>query len=230
MTKITKAEFEALPESLKAKFKAEGDDYILQEEDVDGLKKSKAEILEEKKRIQVERDELAKFKADHEKAASETEEEKLKAAGEFKQLEEKLRAKITEVETARDTQIGQIKSNLKTERLKNLLIENGVLADRADYALTATAEQFELVSDDAGFSLKLKDGIGGADEIKAAVEGLKTKAPFLFAANNASGSGASGGNNSGGAQTPKTATRAELDQMSATAKRDFYLNDGEPSD
>ncbi len=89
-TKITKAEFDTLPDSLKTKFKADGDDYLLDEvtEDVEGLKRSKAEILAEKKRIQDERDELRKFKTDHEQAKEVEETAKQKEAGEFAELDE----------------------------------------------------------------------------------------------------------------------------------------------
>jgi hypothetical protein len=191
MTKISKAEFETLPDSLKPKFKAEGEDYLLQEEDVDGLKKSKAEILEEKKKIQAERDELAKFKAEHEATLEEQETAKQKEAGQFAELEKKLREKITEVEDDRDAKIGQIMSNLKTERLKNLVVEKGVLPDRAEYALTTLADQFDLESEEQGFKLKLKTGIGDPKEIDGAIEALKAKADFLFKPNGASGSGAS---------------------------------------
>ena len=52
-TQITQAEFETLPESLKGKFTAEGDAYVLQEEDVTGLKTAKERILTEwKKKIE----------------------------------------------------------------------------------------------------------------------------------------------------------------------------------
>ncbi len=230
MTKISKAEFETLPESLKAKFTAVGDDYILQEEDVEGLKKSKAEILAEKKRVQDELDELKKFKAEHDAKASEVDEEQKRKAGDFEALEKKLRDRIAEVETTAATEKGALLSTVKRETLKNLLIEKGVLPDRANYALIEMADQFDIASGEQGFSLKLKNGIGEAGEIDTAVAGLKTKAAFLFGAGNTTGGGAEGSSNNNGGGTPKTASRAEIAAMSPEAKRDFYLNDGEPSD
>ena len=107
-------------------------------------------------------------------------------------------------------------ANLKRERLQNFLVEKGVLADRAAYALVDIGEQIELASDDSGFSLRLKGGIGDAKELEAAVEGLKAKSPFLFAADGASGSGASGSDNSVG-------NTADLSGMDAKAKlASFY--------
>src|SRR6476646_3088204 len=87
MTKITKAEFETLPEALKAECIDDGDAYVLQKEDVEGLKKSKAEILAEKKRIQDERDELAKFKADQDAAKAKEAEDLLLKQGEFEKAQ-----------------------------------------------------------------------------------------------------------------------------------------------
>lgn len=216
--KIKKAEFDALPDSLKAKFKAEGDEFELQEEDVDGLKKSKAEILEEKKRIQAERDELAKFKTEHEAAKEEQETAKQKEAGEFAKLEEKLRAKIAETEAAAAEKESKFLATLKRERLQNFLVEKGVLADRADLALGATADQFDLVNENDKFTLKLKDGIGDAGELDKAVETLKTSRPFLFAANGASGSGASGSQGQQGGPDLSGMTPMQMLDMANTAK------------
>jgi hypothetical protein len=224
MTKITKEEFENLPESLKTKFTADGDSYVFQEEDVEGLKKSKAEILKEKKELQGRLDELEKFKNEIEQAKETESEEKARKAGEFAELEKKLRAKIAEVEADRDAQIGQIMGNLKTERLKSLLIEKGVLPDRADFALPKVADEFDIERGEQGFNLKLKSGIGDPKEIDAAIEGLKSKASFLFAAAGASGSGASGSQQSGG--VAKTATKDQVRAMSPTEKREFYLGGG----
>ena len=194
-TSITKAEFETLPDSLKAKFKGEGDGYILIEtadEDLDGLKRSKAEILAEKKKLQARLDELEKFKTEHEQARTSAEEEKMKAAGEFAELEKKLRSRIAEVEAEKEQSINDVLGTLKREQLKSFLVEKGVLPDRAAYALADTYDQFDIERGESGFSLRLKNGIGDAKELETVVEGLKSKSPFLFSANGASGSGASG--------------------------------------
>lgn len=229
MTKITKAEFDALPDALKAKFEADGDNYILQEQDVEGLKKSKAEILEEKKRIQAERDELAKFKADKEAADTEAQTEAEKKAGEFAKVEQRYKDRIAEIEKTAADKESAFLGNLKRERLKNFLQEKGVLPDRAAYALTDTFDQFDLVSDESGFSLKLKNGIGDAKELDGAVEALKAKAPFLFAANGASGSGASGSQQGSGSPA-KTWTRAQWDSADSESRLEFSKAKGQVTD
>ncbi len=220
MTKITKAEFDTLPESLKAKFEADGDGYSLVEADVEGLKKSKAEILEEKKRIQAERDELAQFKSEHEASLEEQETAKQKEAGQFAELEKKLRDKITETESAAAERESSFLASLKRERLQNFWVEKGVLADRADLAVTTTESQFDLVNEDGKFNLKLKDGIGDAGELDKAAETLKTSRAYLFAPNGASGSGASGSqSNAGGIDLNSMSPEQMLDMANAATTK-----------
>lgn len=206
MTKLTKAEFEALPESLKSKFTASGDDYVLEEVDVEGLKKSKADILKEKKDLQDQLDGLQKFKAEHEQAASTAEEEKMKEAGKFKELEERYKAKITETEAERDAKIGEVKGKFFESSLKNLLSEKGVRPDMARYALIDAANEFELGDD---YTLKLKGGIGDAKEIDGFVAKLRETTPDFFKSQTPSGGGASGSGNNGG--SANTITRAQYD-------------------
>lgn len=232
MTKITKAEFETLPESLKTKFKAEGEEYALIEEDVDGLKKSKAEILSEKKKIEDEVIELRKFKDDHAAAAAKAAEADLEAKGKY---EEALAAKEKawkERDDAKEAEKAALFADVKRERLTNELVKRGALPDRAGYLVGELDADLELAKDEGGkFTLKKKGGIGDAAEFNAVIEAAKQKTPFFFAANGASGSGASGSqNNGGGASTPKTATKSEVKAMDAAAKREFYLADGQVTD
>ena len=227
--KITKAEYDALPDSLKAKFKGEGDAFELLEEDVEGLKKSKAEILEEKKRIQAERDELAKFKADHDAKTAEAETEAAKKAGEFEKVEAAYKKRIADMEADFAAKDAKRLGTIKTEKLKSFLVEHGVLPDRAKYALADTLDQFDLEEGEQGFALKLQGGIGDAKELDAAVGKLKDTSPFLFAANGASGSGASGSQQQGG-QTAKTMPKAQWDALSVQDQAAFIKEGGKPVD
>jgi hypothetical protein len=77
--------------------------------------------------------------------------------------------------------------------------------------------------------LKKKNGIGGADELTALVNGLKEKSPFLFASNAASGGGASGSQSPGG-QTAKTMTRAQWDAASPQDRTAFSQAGGSLTD
>lgn len=227
-TQITKAEFDALPESLKTKFEADGDNYTLNEPDVDGLKKSKAEILEEKKRLQGELAELAKFKADAEAKEAEAAEAKLKEAGETdawkKQYDERHQKLIADATAEKES----LFADIKRERLTNELVKRGALADRAGYLVGELDADTELVKgDDGKFQLRKKGGIGDAAEFDSVIEAAKQKTPFFFAADGASGSGASGSGNTGNATT-KTMPEAQFDSMSPQEQAAFIASGGSP--
>lgn len=222
-TTITKAEFDVLPDSLKTKFTADGDGYALVEEDVEGLKKSKAEILVEKKRLADELAEYKKFKAEFEANKSAAEEAKQREAGQFAELEKKLRDKIAEVETQRAQEREQMLTTLKRERVTNELIAKGVLPDRARYAVADIENDLDLEAGEQGFKLKVKNGIGDANEFDKLIEGYKAKSPFLFAAEAAAGSGASG--SGGGGNVAKTWTRDQWEKA-GTAERVAFSSEG----
>lgn len=230
MTKVTKAEFETLPESLKAKFKAEGEDFALIEEDIDGLKKSKAEILEEKKKIQAERDELAKFKSEHEANEQKAAEADLEAKGKYEEAivakekawDERFKAEKAEKES--------LFTDIKRERLTNELVKRGALPDRAAYLISELDAETELYkSDDGKHSLRKKGGIGDAAEFDAVIEAAKVKSPFFFAANGASGSGASGSGNGANAGA-KTWTRAQWESATTENRTAFSGGGGQVTD
>jgi len=228
MTKITKAEFETLPESLKTKFIANGDDYVLQEEDVEGLKKSKAEILAEKKAAA---DKLAAAEAKLQEYAERdaaVDDEAKRRAGAFEELEAKLRARITELETEKTTAVNDLLGTLKQERVKNFLTENGVKADRAKYALSDVLDEFDIEAADGSFKLKLKNGIGDANELTDRVAKLKEASPFLFEGISASGSGASGSNATG--SNTKTMARSAFDGLAPSEQMAFAKSGGTLTD
>jgi hypothetical protein len=198
MAKISKEEFEKLPESIKSLFVADGEDYISQTEADAALKAKNKELLEEVKK---KNDFVKQFEGLDAEAArkalaelTKLEEKKLADKGKYDELLEKYKTEFETKLSAAETEKNQLFSNLKRERLTNFLIEKGVLPDRAKYALTELDEQIELASDEKGFSLKLKNGVGDAKEMDGVIEGLKTNSSFLFAPTGASGSGASGSN------------------------------------
>jgi hypothetical protein len=203
MTKLTADEFATLPEALKAKFKAESDEYTLIEEDVEGLKKSKADILREKKILAAKLVELEAFKNEIESRTSQEEKERLIAEGNFKTLEEKLRAKLTETEQAAQAERAKLLATLRKDRLESELIKRGVIPERVKYAVLELDSKVELDASNDTFSFKVKDGIGDANEFQKLVDGLKTESPFFFAADGKSGSGASGGQGNGGGNAQK---------------------------
>lgn len=220
--KIGKADHEALDDSLKTLYVADGDNFKLDAdyEDVTGLKSKNAELLSDAKKF---KEELKKFEGiDPEaarqavEAARQAAEDKLKTENNWeglrKQLEERHQAELEKL----TAQITAIKSEqeadrqlLKRERLSNVLTEKGVLPDRVKYLVGEMDAQVELVTGEHGFELKKKDGVGDAKEFDLMIEGVKAKSPFFFAADNASGGGASGSN--GRSNGAKTITLAQYE-------------------
>lgn len=208
---VTAAQFEALGAEVK-EFYVPTQDGNYELEGVGSIQRAlEAEKSKNttKAAMATELEELRKFKADQDAAKESEETDQQRKAGQFAELETKLRNKITEVETAAANEKQQILSNLKREQLTNLLVKNGVLPDRADLALGDIDGLFDLESGESGFALKLKTGIGDPKEIDAAVGSLKEKRGFLFAANGASGSGASGSQGQGGAAPDTSGTPAQ---------------------
>jgi len=233
MTKITKAEFETLPDSLKSKFKAEGEDYILDEpsEDLEGLKRSKAEILAEKKRIQEENEALKKFKAEHEAELAKAQEADLEAKGKYEEaIAAKEKAWKERFDSA-ESEKNSLFENVKRERLENELVKRGALAERASYLVGELDAVTELVKgDDGKYTLKKKGGIGDADEFNSMIEAAKNdqKTAFFFAPNGASGSGASG--SQGGGSAAKTWNRSQWDAASDMDRTAFSQAGGQVKD
>lgn len=230
MTKITKVDFDNLPDILKAKFKAEGEEFILIEEDVEGLKKNAADLLKEKKALEklFEGVDPEKAKAAI-AAAAKLEEDGLAAKGEYDALKAKLEERhATELKIANeraDTIIGK----LRAEKIANLAVSKGVKADRIKAAIAEGDLDSIFDLDETDFSVKKKDGIGDAKEVDDFFTGLKTSKPYLFEAGNTQGGGAAGSDTTGGTGT-KSATKAEVAAMNATEKHKFYTEGGEVTD
>lgn len=225
--KITKAEYEALPDSLKSEFTADGDDYVLQKEDVEGLKKSKAEILAEKKKLADRLDELEKFKNEREAAEKQAKVAKLEEEQEYKKaLAEKEKA-WNERFDAEKAEKESLFADIKRERLTNELVKRGALADRAGYLVGELDAALELAKgEDGKFTLKKKGGIGDAAEFDSVIEAAKQKTPFFFAASGASGSGASGSQQSSG--NAKTMPESQFDSLSPQDQAAFIKDGGTP--
>lgn len=225
--KLTADQFGALDESLKQFYTATQDGgYEL--EGIGGLQRALSTERKTKSELEAEIAELKKFKTDTEAANSAAEDRKLAEAGEFDKWKEKLIAD-------RDTQIAEVAKKydlamgaMKQERLRNELTALGVLPDRADFALGALINNIDLEPTDSGFALKVKNGLGEANDFEKLVEGLKAKSPFLFKADVAAGSGASGSNGNGG--NAKTLTRAAFDALAPTARMAHIKSGGAVTD
>lgn len=242
-TKIAKGDFEALDESLKTLYVADGDNYKLDAdyEDVTGLKNKANELLAEQKRL---KEQMKAFDGlDPEaaraaiKAAQEAEDAKLEASGNIeairKQYEERIIALEAKHAAERDTDRSEYDATLATlkhERLANILTEKGVLPDRVKYVVHDLNNETELIRGDNGFEVRKKGGIGDAPEFDAMIEGIKTRSPFFFAADNIAGSGASGSNSNNGSGGGKTMPKAQWDALGVREQAAFIKSGGKPVD
>lgn len=182
----------------------------------EALARKNVELLDEIKKLKRE---FAGIDPSAARQALETvekaEEEKLAKKGEFeKLLEQRQRAyeeRIAQVSSDRD----QILTNLKREKLANVLAEKGVLPDRTRFLVRELEQQIELASDESGFSLRKIGGVGDSSEFDALVEKVKGEFPFFFGASLAPGSGASGSSGHGSGQVGRK--WADLSRAEKTA-------------
>ena len=228
---LTKEKYDALSDELKAFYTTTKDGgYELEgvgsiQRALEAEKKGKAEAIDKalKEALgdldpQAARDAVAKL--------SQLEQADLEAKGKY---EEALAAREKAWQEKYERDLGKVTSeketlvaNLKRQTLANVLTEKGVLPDRVKYLANELDAQLELATDEAGFSLKKKGGIGDAAEFEAMIESVKQSSPFFFAANGASGSGASGSEHSGGmangnlAELPPTERLAHLFKAGTT--------------
>jgi len=233
-TRISKADFDALNDILKTEYIPDGDGYKLDAdyEDVTGLKSKRDELLAElaKAKSQMKAYEGLDPEAARKaiEAAQAAQDEKLKAAGEFEKLREQLTARHqAEIEKA-NAERNAILSNLKREKLANVLTEKGVLPDRVKYLLGELDPQIELAATESGFQLKKVGGIGDAAEFEQIIATVKESSPFFFANDLTPGSGASG-SGTGGGDTAKAIPYAQWKALSPQEQAAFIKSGGTPA-
>lgn len=144
-------------------------------------------------------------------AQKRAEEEKLAKRGEYEKLiEQKTRAYEERIEAERRDR-ARLENTLKHEKLANVLVEKGVLADRVQYLVKELADSLELNQTETGFTLRKTGGVGDATEFDALIEDVRQRSPFFFAANLTTGTGGFGStaNGTGSAKKWADLTRAE---------------------
>lgn len=229
--KLTKNEHSKLDAALQEFYVADGDDFVL---DLEGGADDSA-TAELERQIAAQAKLLKTFEGLDPKAAKKAltdmkklEQEKLASEGKYDELlaarQAEFEEQLSAATTARDTTI----ANLKREKLENFLVKNGVMADRAKYALADVDALIDLDEADGAFKLKAKNGTGADAELAKIVTDLKTTSGFLFAASGASGSGASGSDTSGGES--KSVSRAQFDAMDASEQQKFSIDGGSITD
>lgn len=227
--KLTKTEFDALGESLKEFYTPDGDNYKLlleSEHNPEGILAKNQELLAELK-------DLKQFKGmniEEIKEALETQ----------KKLREKELIKKGDYETAKAEfektyadKIAELESKYKTllennaEKELELNLRNSGVREEyaADLALILKSTQIEAVENNGKIEWKNKNGIGDAADLSKVLADLKQTKPVFFKPDGASGSGASGSENSG--QTgAKVLSLDAFDQLTPQQKTEFSKSGG----
>jgi hypothetical protein len=198
---IAKDAYEALSDELKTFYVATQDGKGYELEGVGSIKRAlddekakrttKPELLTELEQLRAE-------KAEREANADKEAQEMLVKQGEFEKAQAARDAEWQKRLDAAEAEKGSLFTDVKRERLTNELVKRGVLADRAAYLVGEMDADTELVKgDDGKYTLKKKGGIGDATEFDSLIAETKEKKPFFFAADGASGSGASGSDGTG---------------------------------
>jgi hypothetical protein len=160
------------------------------------------------------------------------EEERLSKRGEYDKLlaqkQEAFEKRLAEETAERE----KIQANLAGEKWENFLGENGVKLQRLQTVreLMEIQSRVELAPDSNGrLTLKLKDGVGDAGELKAAIQRFMQEDGngWLFESPQGSGSGANGSMNATGGNA-KTMPKAQWDGMDHKAQAAFIREGGKP--
>ncbi len=204
--KINKDEYAELGDVLHEFYTETADgEYVLEADGVEDVTGLKSALERERAAVRDAKKVLKQFEGlnadEARKALSETsqrEEKDLIDQKKFEEVLKKYKADFDADLSREKEKNNQILTNLKREKLTNMLIKNGVLPDRAKFALVEIDNQVELHSDENGIHLQKTGGIGDAKELDEMVTGLRENSAFLFAPTNASGSGAAASNANGG--------------------------------
>lgn len=242
-TKLTKEEFEAIPESMRDSYKEQSDgSFILAE--IPGLvdKKKVDEFRDNNRNLQQQLDEVTKkleiFKdvdVEHFKELQEQERKlKEKELIEKGEIDTILEARIKPVVAEKDNEINTLKGQLDTanaqlsvlmidDRTTSLATELGVEATALPDVKSRARTQFQINNgkvtavDTEGNPVYGKDGITPLALDKSWMEGLKTNAPHLFKP--AKGTGAEDGSGN------RSRSGLDTSKMSSVQKIGAALNE-----
>lgn len=220
--KITKAEYDALSDALKAEYKEDGDNYVLDVEDA-GFDALKEEKRRQQERADAAEAELAKKKKDEEEAAEKARkaaEDKAKAEGDTAALEKSWKEKYDRDMAEKD------EANKKNRSALEAVFVNKVARDIADKISTVPDLLVDIIkkrltvetTGDVPIT-RVVDAAGQpsalslADLEKEFLDNPAYKA--IIKASNANGGGAGGGDAGSGGAGKK------LSEMTATEEAKF---------
>jgi len=122
-TKVTKEEFDALPDALKEHYKELNGSYVLDSDDAEELRTAAAKAREERDAAKARLDELTAEKEAAEKAKREAEEANARKKGDIEAIENSWKAKVEEAKTAGETRATRLET-----MLRELLVDNKAIA------------------------------------------------------------------------------------------------------
>lgn len=221
-SRLTKAEFDALPDALKEYYKAEGDVYLLQSDEAAELRAAKDREAERRAEAERERDRLKAEKDEADRKAQEVADaaarEKAKKDGDISALEQSWQAKVD---------AAKAEGKAEADKYKNML--TGLLVDKEAEALAAeiSVSPKLLVPHIRG---RLKAELEGEKPVTRVLDAAgqpsaltlaELKQEFVanpdFAAiirgSNASGGGANGQHSGGGAAGKKISEMSEAEKV-----------------
>jgi hypothetical protein len=224
-SKLTKTEFEALPDVLKEHYKASGDNYLLEADDLTELRTAKDRETQARKdekeradRLQREKDEAdaAKTAAELAKAKKDKDVETLEAS--YK-LKEETAVNVEKANTAKaQKQLREILEDKEAERIANeISTAPALILPHVKARLRAELDGDKAITRvlDANGEISAKT----MDDLKRElIDNPAFKA--IIKASNASGGGAGGGGGSGGGADGK-----KLSEMSETERTALYRTD-----
>jgi len=216
-SKLTKAEFEALPEALQEHYKADGDNYLLDSDDARELRAAKDRETEAARREKERADRLQAEKDEAERLRIEAETDKARKSKDVEALETSWKADKEAAVNAEKAVTAR-----REEQLRNLLVENVALSIANEIStspkiiLPHIRERLTAELDGDKPLTRVLDGDGkpsakSVDELKREFIDNKEFASIIKGSN-ASGGGASGGGSGGGA-TKKLSEMSEQERV-----------------
>jgi hypothetical protein len=217
-SKITKAEYDALSDALKAVYKLEGDTALLQSDDAAELRAAKDREAQRAREAEAERDRLKQEKATAEAAAAAAAEdaarEKAKKAGDITALETSWQGKVDAEKQRGD----KLENQLKTLLVNNEAIKLASEISVSPSLLIPIIErrlQADLTGEKPITRVLDVNGAPSAfnlDDLKKELVANKEFAAIIKGSN-ASGGGANGNNSGGGAAGKKIKDMTEAEKV-----------------
>lgn len=231
-SKITKAEYDALPDALKAVYKQDGDNYLLQSDGADELRRAKDREKERADNLEREiaaiNERITKAEKDAADAQRLADEQKARDNKDITALETSWQQKLDAAKLEHQTEVGRL-----TSMLENTLLDSAAQVIASEIStvpelLTPVIRarlRVELNGDKPITRVLTIDGQPSAanlDDLKKEFV-ANDKFASIIKGSNASGGGASNGGSGGGAAGKKISEMTEAERVATyRANPDAY--------